>query len=395
MSSFAERETDPMTARLDFIRVLAPLACAFGMPAAALATELGSALDIDCMLGAEVASAHLSSATSMPHAALNACDAATSTARFFDRLHAEVTSIDKAGSADGAFDLGARGVKRGLIRWISNSNGNWHDAANWVGNVVPIDGDNVGFGVGEGDLQIDTVDTDNAGNGVVLPNSILQSERMMMFSDASAGGDPQFADDGVTFDTIQVNGTGGVPVVFNVPVTAVTLSSNRHGAVFNREITVAEILARSQHQDRWQINASATSPIGRVTINEDRGPDGDSIDGSFTINSTLGIELPEQVWGRVIVGTDGVVNVGQYLYSQYVNAALNNNINPITLDGVLTAERFTVIDRALGTSSDIAVGTYGRIGNASADFAVDFISGDGLLTVVGDPLIFFDGFEPD
>jgi hypothetical protein len=56
-------------------------------------------------------------------------------------------------------------------------------------------------------------------------------------------------------------------------------------------------------------------------------------------------------------------------------------------------ETFTVLDTALASSSDLEVGTYGRIGNTNADFEVEFIAGDGLLTVLGVPEIFFDGFE--
>jgi hypothetical protein len=368
------------------------------MPAAALATDLADrSLETDCAQAAIASSASATRSPSSTHAAMQPCRVVTSGASWLlDVPHAGVAPINKGANSEGRFDIAARDAKRGgLVRWISNSNGNWHVAANWLDGAVPFDGDSIGFGVGEGDLQIETADTNNAGNGVTLPNSILQIERKMIFSDASAGGDPALADDGMSFDTIQANGVGGVPVVFNVPVAAVTLSSNRHGAVFNREITAAQILALSQHQDRWQINASATAPIGLLRINENRGPDGDSVDGSFAINSNLSIDRLEHVWGRLIVGSDAVVSVERYFYLSYVNAAQNNNINPITLDGVLTVETFTVSDNALLTADDLDLGTYGRVGNASADFEVDFIAGDGLLTVIGGPQVFFDGFESD
>jgi hypothetical protein len=56
---------------------------------------------------------------------------------------------------------------------------------------------------------------------------------------------------------------------------------------------------------------------------------------------------------------------------------------------------FTVHDIALDTLSDLAAGSYGRTGNENATFEVDFISGDGVLLVLGPDEIFSDGFEPE
>jgi hypothetical protein len=305
--------------------------------------------------------------------------------------------LDESGEAaiDGAHRFLDKGESGAFIRWISNSNGNWHVGANWVEGAVPSDGDTAGFGFNNNDLQFEVVDIDNAGNGVFLPNSLLRIERKMIFSDASAGGDPALADDGMVFSVIQANGAGGSPAEFNVPVSADTISSNRHGAVFNRAITVTSILARSAHQDRWQINASPTLPIVYLLIDEARGPDGDTVDGSFSINADLRIEDVEQVWGRLIVGADATANVGNYLYSSYANQTENNNINPITLDGTLRVSAFTVHDIALDSLSNLAAGSYGRTGNENGTFEVDFISGDGVLVVLGPDEMFSDGFESE
>jgi hypothetical protein len=329
----------------------------------------------------------------MPQALLDAC---SEDAARFDWCSALKPDARLALRTTAIVDADAESIAVGAtsVRWISNSNGSWHDPVNWVDGSVPSDGDSVGFGLNENDLQFEEIDINDAGTGVFLPNSVLRIERKMTFSDTSGGGDPALADDGMTFDVVQANGTGGSPVVFNVPVTADTISSNRHGAVFNREITVHTILARSQHQDRWQINASATLPIVYLIIDEQRGPDGDSIDGSFAINSNLSIEQVDQVWGRMIVGAESLVSVGNYLFFNYANQTENNNINPITLDGNLQVKTFSVFDIALESISDLGVGTYGRPGNENATFEVEFISGDGLLIVRPDE-VFFHGFESD
>jgi len=159
------------------------------------------------------------------------------------------------------------------ITWVNETNGSWFDNNNWEGGQVPIAGDDVLFE--SGNLAIELVDVNNGGVGVNQPDNQLRIERKVIFNDDSAPGDPSSADDTMVFDLIQVNGRGGPGVTFNVPVIANTMTSNRHGAVFNREITFNELLARSKHQDKWYINAGATSPIDYVEIDQNRGPDGE------------------------------------------------------------------------------------------------------------------------
>jgi hypothetical protein len=386
-----------MKVRFDHLALLAGSMCILGtlVSTSALGSAVHPLLD-DC--DAAAMATHTDDIGPHPstHSLFGSCaPVPADLAARFDMPMASHVSPGSSLHIDGARGFLAKGGSGALIRWISNSNGNWHLAANWVDGALPSDGDTAGFGLDNADFQVEVVDIDNAGNGVFLSNSLLRIERKMIFSDASADGDPALADDSMTFSMIEANGLGGSAAEFNVPVTADTVSSNRHGAVFNREITVTSILARSAHQDRWQINASSTLPIVYLLIDEERGPDGDSIDGSFSINSDLHIEHVEQVWGRLVVGADATASVGRYLYSSYVNQTENNNINPITLDGTLRVSAFTVHDIALDTLSDLAAGSYGRTGNENATFEVDFISGDGVLLVLGPDEMFSDGFEPE
>ena len=281
------------------------------------------------------------------------------------------------------------------INWITNNSGSWFDADNWEEGVVPFDGVDVRFGVTDIDLSRDEVDINNFSNGVSLPNSLLRLERKITFNDGSPLGDPLLADDGMVFDLMNINGDGGAAVIFNVPVVADTMTSNRHGGVFNREITVNNILSESQHQDDWQINAAATGPINYILIDENRGADGDSIDGSFAINSDLQINQVEHDWGHMMIGLNATVEVKHYLYFEYVNEAENNRINPISIDGSLNVNVFVIYDTALNTFSDLEPGSYGSTGNETTDFQTDFIFGEGVLVVNLSDAVFSDGFEPD
>ena len=279
------------------------------------------------------------------------------------------------------------------LNWVSNSNGNWFDQGNWVESLVPEDGDSVRFGLVNPDFAVENVDIDNGGAGINLPNSTLRIERKVNFSDASAGGDPELADDGMVFDIIRINGSGGRGVIFDVPVTANQVSSNRHGGIFNREIAINEILATSGHQDNWQINASATQPVNYILVDENRGPDGDTINSAFNINSDLEVRLLEHVWSRVRIGVNAFVEVDRYVYNSFINQAEDNNINPLTINGTLRVEDFIVFDVASETSVGLEIGTYGSLDNENTDFQTNFINGDGMLIVHDDDVLFRDGFE--
>lgn len=277
--------------------------------------------------------------------------------------------------------------------WISNASGSWFDAANWVLGITPEPGLGPSFGDGLGfEDPTDVVDIDNGGNGVSQPGDTLRVFDKVQFVDGGAGGDAALADDGMVFDQMRLDGAGGQPVIFDVPVTARLLESVRHGAVFNREISVTEIVARSKHQDKWEINGGTTGSIGRMLLDEARGPDGDTIDGAVTVNASLQVNLLEHVWGNLRVGPKAQVVVDHYVYNNYRALSENNNINPIHIDGILRAARFTMVDLATETESDLAVGTHGRISHPGADFEHEFITGEGLL-VVRSNQIFRNSFE--
>ncbi len=271
--------------------------------------------------------------------------------------------------------------------WVTGNDGSWFDAGNWVEGEVPITVDQVNFGVNDNDFTVDEVDIDNNGLGVDLPASLMQLERKMIFSDSSGN------DDVMNFERMRINGAGGSGVVFNVPVIADTMTSNRHGGIFNEVITANNILAMSEHQDRWQINASATAPVNYLLLDENRGPDGENTNGSFNINSDLEIVTLDHVWGRLRISSGSIVNVERYNYFDYTNQADNNSINPININGVLVVDVLSSYDTANDTVTLLEVGTYGSVDNLTANFQVDFISGDGLLVVRSGEFIYKDGFD--
>ncbi len=279
------------------------------------------------------------------------------------------------------------------FNWVIDNSGSWFDANNWQEGFVPESDLDVRFGVGSDDLSRDEVDIDNFSSGVNLPDTLVRFERKMTFVDSSAMGDPLLADDGLVFDTMNLNGKGGGAVVFNVPVTADTMTSNRHGGIFNREITVNTILAESAHQDKWEINASATGVINYLLLDENRGPDGGNVESFFQINSDLEFNMVDHVWNHMRIGADSLTSVNTYVYFDYTNQQDNNNINPITIDGTLTVGIFNIYDVANGSTIGLDIGSYGSIDNQGVDFQTDFITGDGLLLVTVGDLIFSDGFD--
>ena len=285
--------------------------------------------------------------------------------------------------------------------WITTNYGapdaplSWFDANNWSPNSVPVDGQSA--------RQANPCCTlgpytsiDNGGNGVSLPSSDVAFSTKTYLLDSSAGDlsdipgnsyDLGSVDDVFEAHTIEFNGEGGGRVEVYVPVIADTFTSDKHGASFYAPITVRQIIANSAHQDRWEINVSPTQRISRIELNERRGADGGSIDGYFAVNADTQVYRLQQVWQELRVGSGAslLANIVEY-YDYSNNGDTNNNINPIRLDGSLTTSRFVVIDVSNGDKTLLPVGTYGRIGNGSVDFEVDWItSGDGVLNV----------FEPD
>ena len=243
---------------------------------------------------------------------------------------------------------------------------------------------------------MDEVDVDNASNGVILPNSTIRLERKINFSDASALGDPLLADDTLHFDTMAINGAGGRGVIFDVPVTAVTMTSNRHGGVFNREITVNNILATSAHQDNWQINAGATKPINYILIDENRDADGGTVDGSFEINSDLIIRQLDFVWGSLQMGADIEVRIDELNVSVFANQTENNNISPLRIgaNSVVRVESLALFDVANEELIVAENGSYGSEENSNTEFNTPLIVGEGIL-IVCQQSIFANGFDSD
>ncbi len=281
----------------------------------------------------------------------------------------------------------------GNANWVTGNDGSWFDDNNWVEGQVPTQVDQVRFGVGDNDFSTDTVDIDNNGAGVNLETSRMRIERKMIFSDSSATEGPTAVDDGLTFDRMDINGSGGAGVIFNVPVTTDTMTTDRHGGIFNQPITVNNILATSRHQNRWQINASATAPVTYLLLDENRGPDGGDVNGTFSLNSDIEIVHLDHVWGRLRVAQNALVAIQKYHYFDYRNQAENNNINPMNINGTLVADVFFIHDTANETTELLDVGSYGSLDNETADFQVDFITGDGLLVVESGDAIFSDSFE--
>jgi len=191
---------------------------------------------------------------------------------------------------------------------------------------------------------------------------------------------------------LELNGEGGDTVTFNIPVNANTMISTRHGGVFNREITVDTILSESRHQDKWEINAGATSPINLIEVNENRGSDGGNTDGYFEINSDLEIINYRHIWGRLKVGTESLVTISKLTYWDYTNQLKNNNINPIELEGDIKTNIVYFYDVENETTTILPEGTYGRLGHPMVDNEVDWIiSGDGTIEIID--LVFANSFE--
>ena len=276
----------------------------------------------------------------------------------------------------------------------------WFDSSKWFEDddstpaSVPVDGESV--------LHDNSccnpepfVDVNNGGSGVNLPNSAVEFTAKTNLFDLSAGdlsdvngGSYDFAmvDDFFVADSIALNGEGGASVDVYVPMTADTMTSNRHGARFYTAFTVNRIEAKSRHQDKWEINASPTAKIEYVELNEDNGADGGTIDGFFAVNADTQVTNLNHIWQRLQVGTGATLTVDTVDYSDHTNKASNNNVNPITLDGDMVATRYFVHDVESGMRTQLEKGTYGRTGNMMVDNQVDWITaGDGILTILQGP----------
>lgn len=276
--------------------------------------------------------------------------------------------------------LGAMSAGAEDVNWLLSGPFSWFDSAIWGEGAIPVDGESVNLEVGNVTWMIDVHNASNPGDGVNLPSSDLRIGRGTFF-DSSAGGDPLLADDGITANLIAFNGAGGTAPTINVPVVADTFTSNRHGAVFNREITVNTIRAESGHQDKWQVNVSPTGTIGLVVLDERRGADGGTIDGFFAFNADAEVAQLDHVWSRLQVGAGATLSVDTYNYTFYTNQVSDNNLNPVVLDGDMTVMTFNMIDITTGTPVAQSAGTWGAIGSG-ADNEVDWITGAGLLTVI-------------
>ncbi|MFC3194690.1 hypothetical protein ACFODZ_10615 [Marinicella sediminis] len=280
------------------------------------------------------------------------------------------------------------------INWVEDMSGDWFNNTNWVQDQVPLPGDRVLFT----DSQIFDppleVNIDNAGLGVVQFNDSLLLNDKIVFVDASAGGQPEDVDDGLFFDVIQANGGGGVEVVFNVPVTANLMSSIRHGAVFNQPFSIDVIEAISKHQDKWQLNAPGITPIKRLFIDEDRGPDGDTIDGFFQINADQTINDLELVWGSLQVGPDVTLTIGHLIYHVFTEQPDNNNLSPIIIgeNSRIQVEKLSLIDVLSGDVITTENGTLGSADNPDVDINSPIVEGAGIIVVCG-PSIFANNFD--
>ena len=99
-------------------------------------------------------------------------------------------------------------------------------------------------------------------------------------------------------------------------------------------------------------------------------------------------------FGFAVVATVAAANVGTFVYHDFTGEDENNNITPVTLDGTLRVAEFIVFDAATDSQSPAALGRYGAIGNTTVDFEVTWISGAGVLHVLGDD-VFDSSFEAD
>lgn len=301
------------------------------------------------------------------------------------------------------------GLKAEDVHWITGPGNNtevearygtaalplsWFDTTKWFtdtadpqtpNSAVPLDGQSIAHSNSCCNPE-PFVDLNNGGLGVNLPNSSIRFEAKTNLLDSSAGDltdpgggsyDLGLVDDALIADTIAFNGAGGRGNDVYVPVIAKTLTSNRHGAVLNLPITVETILARSGHQDKWVINASPTAPLLLIELDENRGPDGGNIDGSFTVNADLKTENLNHVWSRLVVGPGATLTVGTYNLTDYSTApAPNNNPASLVLDGNMSVGTFNFGD------VEQAQGTWGAIGSGANNEA-SWITGEGLLTVGG------------
>ena len=271
------------------------------------------------------------------------------------------------------------------VSWDTGTPGSatysWFNPSNWSDGALPVDGTgNIA------DLEVDNVqrtyDINNGGAGVNLPNSQIDIGRGV-YEDSSG------SDDSITADEIRFNGAGGQAPTMNVSFTASTISSNRHGAIINAPWSANTILAQSGHQDKWSINASPTGIVNTILLDENRGPDGGTIDGFFETNVDMAVNTIDHVWSSLEVGDAGAtLAVGTYNYTFYDNnpnnAPNNQNLNPVALTGNMLVTNFNMIDIADGTPMAQSIGTYGSIGSG-ADNQVPWITGDGILTVIPEP----------
>jgi len=261
----------------------------------------------------------------------------------------------------------------------------WFDARNWndvggdptgdipvdgAGNVVYLDADNVER----------TYDIEHGGVGVHLPNATIIFGRGLLID---SSGD----DDEIVGDTIRVNGAGGVAPVFDVPVTANLLTSNRHGAVFNVSPTIGSIEAQGHHQQKWVFNAAPTAAIASIRI-ADTDKRGDVHDDNFTVNVDMATRAFDLEWGRITVGAGATFDVGNLQITFDDHWLVRNGgegvQNQIILHGDMAADALTFEN--IDTENNVTLnpqarGTYGRIGRSGVDYNVDWIAGDGTLTV--------------
>ena len=281
------------------------------------------------------------------------------------------------------------------INWIEDTSGNWFDNNNWQQGTVPVAGDRVIFNDFNIQDPYNQVNIDNAGFGVMQPGDTLVLNDKVTFVDSEVvRGEAAPIDDVMTFDLIEANGSGGKSIIFDVPVVANSMTSNRHGAVLNQPFAIDTILATSEHQDHWVINAAATAAIDYVLIDENRGADGDTIDGSFKINADLKINHLEFVWGSLQVGADTELTVGQLTYHAFAEQQENNNLSPIIIgeNSRIKIEKLIIIDVANGEIIEAQNAVFGSETNADVEVNTVLIEGPGVI-VVCQQSIFANSFE--
>ena len=253
----------------------------------------------------------------------------------------------------------------------------WHDTSKWLNHdgtpagAVPTNGQSIALADSCCNPE-PYINIDLAGAGVNLPNSTIRFDAKTNLVDSTGSADPFIA------DIIRFNGAGGGENDVHVPVIANTFTSNRHGAHFHAPITVDTILANSSHQDKWEINVSPTGPLLYIDLDENRGADGGSIDGKFTVNADLTVATLDHVWSRLIVGPGATLTVGTYNVTDYSGNAPNDNAVPLVLNGQMTVGTFNF------GGADQGTGTWGGIGSG-ADTELGWITGSGLVTVAAPP----------